>query len=270
MKIAVVLLLTVFPALAFGLDYQLGVLESTVREVEYAEKKFNLPIKTWLGFVPGNDGHDPLHRARRRSTVIFHHEEPKSQKHHVIYWFHGMGGYHKFAENMYPQMKELILRGKSFTVVEPEMPWSCNVSHIDGRHSWSKPGSFRVFADAAMKQVPSPPSKETVVVIGGHSRGGKGIRDAVLTGGLCEMSPDWFIWSDATYSSWFDRSWSMCLKTAPEKIEVFYIKGTSTGAFVSRFSDNQHFPFVHLNPLGLPWYHGKVGNNALLLSKILK
>lgn len=264
------LLLSIFPVSALALDVQPGVLPSTVNEVRQAEKSFNLPVKTWLGFLAGNDGHDPLHKSHKRSTLIFHHEEHKSQKHYIIYWFHGMGGYHKFADNMYPQMKELIRRGKSFTIVEPEMPWSCNVSHIDGRQSWSKPGSFKTFSEAALRQVPPPPGKEIVTVVGGHSRGGKGIRDASVTGGLCDMKVDWVLWSDATYSAWFDKAWNACLKTIPSQVEVFYIRGTSTGAFVRRFSQNQHFPFVHLNPLGLPWYHGKVGNNILLISEILK
>lgn len=270
MKSLVLFLTLLFPAGAGAIEHQPGVLRATVNEVEAADKKFGLPVRTWLGFLSGNDEIDQLHRAHRRSTLIFHHEEPSAQKHHIIYWFHGMGGYHNFSDNMFPQIRELVARRKSFTIVEPEMPWSCNASRIDGRQSWSKLGSFKVFADAATKQTPPPRGKEIVLVVGGHSRGGKGIRDALSTGGLCDMVPDWVIWSDATYSEWFDKSWASCLKSVPERIEVFYIKGTSTGAFISRLRDNQHFPFVHLNPLGLPWYHGKVGNNALLLSKILK
>ena len=270
MKILLSFLLSIFPVSALALEVQPGVLPSTVSEVKYAETKFNLPLKTWLGFLPGNDERDPLHKIHKRSTLIFHHEEPKADKHYLIVWSHGMGGYHKFASNMYPQMKELIRSGKSFTIVEPEMPWSCNVSHIDGRQSWSKKGSFKTFVEAAKKQVPMPKDKKLVLVVGGHSRGGKSIRDASTTGGLCDMNPDWIIWSDATYSGWLHSAWHACLRNIAGKVEIFYIKGTSTASPVKKLGADPHFDFVHVHPLGLPWYHGKVGDNALLLSDLLK
>ena len=270
MNALIFFLISIFSASATGIEFHDAVLPSTIAEIKQAEKSFNLPLKIWLGFLPGNDGQDPLHKAHRRSTVIFHHDEPSAKKHYIIYWFHGMGGYHKFGDNMFPQMKELIRRQKSFTIIEPEMPWSCNVSRIDGRQSWSKLGSFRIFAEAAKKKISIPAGKEIVTVVGGHSRGGKGIRDALVSGGLCDMNPDWILWSDATYSTWFDKSWNACLKNIAYNVEIFYLKGTETGSFVRRWDNDQHFPFVHLKPLSLPWYHGKIGNNALILSEFLK
>ena len=266
--ISLFLLLTALESSA--LEVQQGVLTSTVSEIKNAEKKFNFSIKTWLGFLSGNDEHDPLHKSHKRSTLIFHHEEPKADKHYLIVWSHGMGGYHKFSSNMYPQLRELIQRGKSFTLIEPEMPWSCNVSHIDGRQSWSKKGSFKKLVESALEKFPTPAGKKMVLVVGGHSRGGKSIKDAFERGGLCDMNPDWIIWSDSTYSEWFDKSWNACMKNIASRVEVFYIRGTSTGSFVHRFGQNQHFPFVHLRSLGIPWYHGKVGDNALIISDFLK
>lgn len=270
MKFVFAFLLFMFSIPVFSLEMQQGVLPSTVSEIREAEVKFNLPVKTWLGFLPGNDDYDSLHKIHRRSTLIFYHEEPKADRHYLIIWSHGMGGYHKFSSNIYPQMQELIHRGKSFTIVVPEMPWSCNVSHIDGRHSWSKDNSFKLLMDASLKQVASPKDKKLLLVIGGHSRGGKSIKDATVSGGLCQMNPDWIIWSDATYSTWLSQAWQTCLKNMAEKVEIFYIKGTSTANSVLRMSSDQHFDFVHVHPLGIPWYHGKVGNNALILSDLLK
>lgn len=270
MKYLLCLLLILFPLKTFSLEVQQGVLPDTVNEIHKAEKKFNLSMKTWLGFLEGNNEHDPLHRIHKRSTLIFHHEVDNTDKHYLIVWSHGMGGYHKFAENMYPQIKELIRRGKSFTIVEPEMPWSCNVSHIDGRLSWSKKGSFKKLVESALEKFPTPTGKKMMLVVGGHSRGGKSIKDALERGGLCDMNPDWIIWSDATYSEWLSKSWSVCLKSIPDKTEIFYIKGTGTEPSVKRLTDDQHFDFVKVHALGIPWYHGKVGDNALILSDFLK
>lgn len=270
MKFLITFLLSFLSSSAFALDVQQGVLPSTVSEVRAAEVKFNLSVKTWLGFLPGNDEHDPLHNGRKRSTLIFHHEEPKADRHYLIIWSHGMGGYHNFSSNMYPQMKELIRRGKSFTIVEPEMPWSCNVSHIDGRKSWSKSGSFELLVESAKKLVTIPKDKKLVLVVGGHSRGGKSIKDSLVTGGLCRMNPDWVIWSDATYSKWLEQSWNACLKNIPDRVEIFYIKGTGTENSVNILKGDMHFDFVHVHALVIPWYHGKVGDNALTLSEVLK
>lgn len=271
MKFLLCLILTLISSSSFALEVQAGVYQETVKEVKFAEEKHKLPVKTWLGFVPGNDEYDPLHRIHKRSTLIIHHEVPNAENHYVIVWSHGMGGYHKFYSNMYPQLKELIRRGKSFTLVEPEMPWSCNVSNIDGRKSWSKPGSFKLFVDSALQHAPLQTKKNVQLVVGGHSRGGKSIKDSLVRGGLCEMNPQWFIWSDASYSDWLDKAWNSCLRGIPERVEILYIRGTETGNSVRRLSaQDHHFDFVHVKVLGLPWYHGKVGDNALLISDFLK
>jgi hypothetical protein len=256
---------------AHAANVQSGLYQGTVQEVQVAEKDFNIPHQTWVGFLPGNDEFDPLHKVKRRATLVVHHEEPKTDKHYVIVWFHGMGGFHQFKKNMYPQLKELAYRGKSFTLVEPELPWSCNVSHIDGRQSWKKKGSFKLLVDSAIKVVPRLlTSKQVIYVVGGHSRGGKSIMSSSESDDLCDLNPDWVIWSDATYSDWLKRAWKACLKNIPGRVEIFYIKGTSTENSVSILKNDMHFDFVHVYPLGIPWYHGKVGDNALTLSEVLK
>jgi len=271
MKFLLHLILLLASSSSFALEVQAGVYQETVNEVKFAEKKFNLPVQTWLGFVPGNDEYDPLHKIHKRATLVVHNEVLNAENHYVIVWSHGMGGFHKFASNMYPQLEELIQRGKSFTLIEPELPWSCNVSDIDGRRSWSKPGSFKLFVDSALQHAQLRTKKNILLVVGGHSRGGKSIKDALVTGGLCDMNPSWILWSDASYSGWLDKSWNACLKNVADRVEIFYIKGTETGTSVKRLANqNQHFDFVHVHPLGIPWYHGKVGDNALILSDFLK
>jgi hypothetical protein len=271
MKLLIAIILALAPSASFSLECQKGVYQGTVREVAAAEEKFKLPTKTWLGFASGNDEHDPLHRARRRSTLVVHHEVTSADLHYVIVWSHGVGGYHKFSSNMYPQLKELVRRGKSFTLIEPEMPWSCNVSRIDGRKSWLKPGSFKLLVESALQHARLKTKKNVLLVVGGHSRGGKSIKDSLVRGGLCDMNPQWIIWSDASYGDWLDKAWGTCLRNIPERVEIMCIKGTETCASARGLSSkDQHFDFVHMKVLGLPWYHGKVGDNALLISEFLK
>lgn len=269
MKVMLSAILLLISSNLAALEAQPGILDSTLKEVQSAERKFHLPMKIWLGFLPGNGVSDPLHNGKKRSTLIFHHENSSSDKHYIIVWFHGMGGYHKFSQNMFPQLKELIRRGKSFTLIEPELPWSCNVSSIDGRTSWAKPDSFVKFISSAMQVFHSPPGMKTSLVVAGHSRGGKAIRDALTFGGLCEMKPDLVLWSDATYSNWFHKSWHACLRGIADKVEILYIKHTETERQLKKTKEDR-MNLVHVKSLGLPWYHGKVGDNALLLSDFLK
>lgn len=271
MKFLITLFLFLLPMASSALEVKGEVLKETVKEIRIAEQHHKLPVDIWVGQLHGNDSYDPLHRSGRRSNLIVHHEHPESNDHYIIVWFHGMGGYHKFSSNIFPQLSELIKRGKSFTLVEPELPWSCNVSNIDGRKSWLIPGSFRLLVESAQQIFPLKSKKRILLIVGGHSRGGKSIRDATIRGGLCEMNPHGIIWSDASYSSWLDVSWQACLNRFPEKVEIFYIRRTETETPIKRLlKKDKHFVSVNTLPLGIPWYHGKVGDNALVISSFLK
>lgn len=271
MKFLTCLILVLVPSLSFGLEIQQGVYKGSAREVQVAESKHKLPAWVWIGFVKGNDEPDPLHKVRKRATLIVHHENEKADVHYVIVWSHGMGGFHKFSENMFPQLKELVARGKSFTLIEPELPWSCNVSQIDGRKSWSVPGSFKTFVEEAKLRAPKlKTSKRVLLVIGGHSRGGKSIKDAAASGGLCEMNPDWVLWSESTYSDWLQKSWRKCLKNAPDRVEIFYLRGAPTNPSVTRLKKEKGHNLVHVRQFGIPWFHRRVGDHALIMSDFLK
>lgn len=254
-----------------SLEVKPGVYSKTSDELKNSESKFGLKMWTWLGFVPGNDETDPLHIIKKRSTFIAHHENEASDVHYVIIWGHGMNGFTGFSNNMFPQLKHLIETGKSFTLIEPELPWSTNVSRIDGRSVWKQPGSFLKFVESARNIAPKVHSSKKIrYVIGGHSRGGKFIYGAAKSGDLCKLNPYWIIWSDATYGDWFDKAWSSCLKDSAAKVEIFFLKNTQTQASVLRVLKNSQTKNIMSKPLTSPWYHGKVGNNAIIMSEAFK
>lgn len=269
--IATFVILSSIPETAACLEVQRGVYEKSASELRTAEARSKLKMWTWLGFVQGNDEHDPLHAAKRRSTFIAHHEDPNASIHYVIVWSHGMGGFTKFEDNMFPQLRHLISTGKSFTLIEPELPWSTNVSNIEGRPVWSRRGSFKEFVENSLKIAPKVQASKVVrLVVGGHSRGGKSISRAFTTGGLCEMNPFWIIWSDASYGDWLGKAMSACLKSQDVKTEIFYIKNTGTQASVLHALKNSSGKNILSKPMVSPWYHGKVGNNAIIMSEAFK
>lgn len=200
-------------------------------------------------------------------TLIVHHEDSTAHSHKVIFWFHGMGGFHGFAANMYPQAMKLAQRHISFTIVEPEMPWSVYAKHPDGRRPWAN-GGFKRYAEAALATIPKTHNPR-LIYVAGHSRGGKGIAYAAAQGGLCEMPIAGVLWSDATYGDWFKKAWSACLKNMPSKVEVLYLRRTETAGFLSAAQQDPEFHKVKQASFSFPWwYHGKIGDNALTLSRL--
>lgn len=250
--------------LAGWLSIQPGLLPELVREIR-AEPSEDL--WTWVGTVEGNDEPDPHHRNGRRTTLLIHHEDERAQHHYVVVWGHGMHGFHDFRTNMYPQLRELVRRGVSFTLIEPELPWSRYEDQIDKRRVWTKPKSFKRMVEEAMKIVPAlKVEKPHRLVVVGHSRGGKSIAYAAISGGLCEMDPYLVLWSDATYGDWLKRAWNACLHNIPDRVQILYLKGTETSIAVREMKDSHHFDSVMVLPLSKPWFHGKIGSNALLLA----
>lgn len=200
-------------------------------------------------------------------TLVIHHQDPTPKgQHRVIFWFHGIGGFHGFAANMFPQAVTLAQRHISFTVFEPEMPWSKYAKHPDGQKPWPK-GGFKRYADAAMatQNLPNP----RAIYVAGHSRGGKGIAYAAAQGGLCDMPIAGVLWSDATYGDWFKKAWSACLRHMASKVEVLYLRRTETAGFLSAAQKDPEFHKVKQASFSFPWwYHGKIGDNALTLSSL--
>ena len=255
---------------AEALTIEDGVNQAIVKDVEHGEDKFKLPIWTRIGFVKGNDEFDPRHENYKRSTFLAHHENKSNNIHYVIVWNHGMGGFKDFGNNVYPFLKYLYDSGKSFTLISPELPWSKYVNGIDGRTAWKKKGSFVEFYKSSLALVPQlTMSKQLVIVVAGHSRGGKSIANAAKTGDLCKVNPHWTIWSDSSYSHWLDDSWKNCLCNNASRVEVFYLKNTETQASAKRL-ENEHNKLVSIHQLTYPWYHGKIGKTVIMLSEAFK
>lgn len=254
-----------------ALESQKETYQKSKQTIEQVERKFNLPIKTWLGWVQGNDELDILHPACKRLTFIADHHVSFSKVHYMIIWNHGMNGFDKgeFETRTFPQLSKLISRNISFTWVHPELPWSANSKNINARRAWQKKDSFYNFVNAATENYKIPEQENRFVIVG-HSRGGKSIAEASRTGDLCKFKLHYVVWSDASYGRWLDDSWQKCLKDADAKIEVFYIKNTETQASVKRVEKlaKQHIKFIGLLfPL---WYHRKVGNSIFEISEALK
>ena len=268
MFLSLMLLLT--SANAEALTIEDGVNQSIVSDFERGEDRFNLPIWTRIGFVKGNDEFDPRHQNRRRATFLAHHENKDAKKHYIVIWNHGMGGFKDFGRNIYPFLKYLYDSKKSFTWISPELPWSKYVNGIDGRTAWAKKGSFVEFYNSSLAFVPKlTTNKETVIVVAGHSRGGKSMANAARTGDLCKVNPHWAIWSDASYSRWLDDAWNYCLKNNASRVEVFYLKGTETQASAKRL-EKEGNALVEINPLTSPWYHGKIGSSVIMMSEAFR
>ena len=264
------LMLLLGSARAEALTIEDGVNQAIVNDVERGEDKFKLPIWTRIGFVKGNDEFDPRHENYRRSTFLAHHENKSNNIHYVIVWNHGMGGFKDFGNNIYPFLKYLYDSGKSFTWISPELPWSKYVNGIDGRTAWKKKDSFVEFYKSSLALVPKlTMSKQLVIVVAGHSRGGKSIANAAKTGDLCKVNPHWTIWSDSSYSRWLDDAWNYCLRNNASRVEVFYMKGTQTQASAKRL-EKENNALVEINGLTSPWYHGKVGRSVIMMSEAFR
>lgn len=266
------LILLLLPSNLFGLTPEKGVLQKTIDELSAVEKASKIKIWTWVGFVNGNNEHDPRHRIGKRSTFIAHNEKAEAKTHFIIVWFHGMHGYNVGTfDGIYDYLAWLDKQNISSTFILPELPWSSNVNGIDGRYVWVKQDSFKTFYDDALSKVPRLiKNKETQIIVAGHSRGGKSIAWAAKTGGLCKVNPTWVIWSDATYGNWLEKAWEYCLKNTPVHMEIFYLKNTETQTSIKRFEKINNSVLVELIPMSYPWYHGKIGDNVLKISDVFK
>ena len=261
-------LMLLIPNLCFGLQNENGVLQKTISEISAAENASKLRVWSWVGFVKGNDEYDPLHKIHKRSTFITHSEFTHKKDHYIFIWFHGMGGYKRSSfDGIYKYLIWLEANEVSNTWIMPELPWSSNVSNIDGRYAWQKKDAFKTFVDSAVAMAPELMSKKNVhIIIAGHSRGGKSIAWAARTGGLCKVNPEWVIWSDSTYSNWLLDAWNYCLKDLPVFMEIFYLKNTETEISVKKFEKINNSKLVDIRPLTSPWYHGKIGDSILYLT----
>ena len=269
-KLFLSLILLLGSARAEALTIEDGVNQTIVNDVERGEDKFKLPIWTRIGFMKGNDEFDPRHENYKRSTFLAHHENKDTNIHYIVIWNHGMGGFKDFGNNIYPFLKYLYDSKKSFTWISPELPWSKYVNGIDGRTAWKKPGSFVEFYKSSTALVPKlTTSKQIVIVVAGHSRGGKSIANAARTGDLCKVNPHWVIWSDASYSQWLDDAWRLCLENNASRVEVFYLEGTETQTSAKRLERKAN-KLVSIHQLTSPWYHGKIGSSVIMLSEAFR
>ena len=222
---------------------------------------------------------DRYHKRGRRDVLGIIPEAPEtSGEVLVIYWFHGLTGFSKktFQERLVPQMKWLQQnRQERFALVVPEMPWSKFTKTQWKRQSqvFMRKNEFLKFASEAEAMLVHAlgyrPHFRRIVV--GHSAGGSAISSAARWGGLCRARPEAIIFSDSTYSRWFERAWQGCIgemtKWNPVRIVVYGQSWGSPWRNYSRWAKShaREAKRVEAHRLKRPWTHRIIGNSALKL-----
>ena len=220
---------------------------------------------------------DRYHRQGRRDVLAIIPATAKPTREVVVvYWFHGLTGYSQkmFRERLMPQVKWLVEnRPERHILVVPEMPWSRFTRTQWKRQGrvFRRKGEFAAFVAEAEQLLEDAlghkPAFRRVVV--GHSAGGSAIASAAKWGGLCDVRPEAVVFSDSTYSRWFDRAWKGCLGELSRTGRVVVL-GQSFGSpwhnYIRWAKQNpKSSRRVEAHRLKLPWTHRRIGNNALKL-----
>ena len=232
---------------------------------------------------------DKLHKNGRRDTILVVPETAIPEDITLVVWFHGLNGFSEktFAKRIIPQMDYLVDGGNSFAIAIPEMPWSTNTSTTRKRQGrvWTKPGELERYIEdlkehleawALLKHGKSLDNIRIMFV--GHSAGGSAIKAAAIEGGLCRVSPEAVIWSDASYGRWLDTAWSGCVESLSSDTEAHILvrkwdtphKNAERAMKVIRRAKHQNTgPNVLYQVLDRKALtHGKIGNNVFLLTDV--
>ena len=269
-------------------------------EVFIGANVYNSSAKRWavpISLAPFNsvswiwnmEGEDSFHKNKRRDSILVVPETAIPEDITLVVWFHGLGGFSEktFAKRIIPQINYLVDGGTSFAIAIPEMPWSINTSTKRGRQGrvWTKPGELeryigdlKEYLDAwAMIKHGSPIGNVRIVFVG-HSAGGSAIMAAAKEGGLCRVSPEAIIWSDASYGYWLDSAWNGCVKnlgsdTAAHILVRKWDKPHKNAERAMRVIN--HAKRLKTGPNVLyqvldrrMWTHGKIGNNVFFLTDV--
>ena len=150
---------------------------------------------------------------------------------------------------------------------------------------WTKPGGLERYIEdlkehlnvwALMKHKKSLGNVRIIFV--GHSAGGSAIKAAAVEGGLCRVSPEAIIWSDASYGRWLDAAWRGCVKGLGSDTEMHILvrkwdkphkNAERAMKAIRRARRLDVGPNVLYHVLSRrKWTHGRIGNNVFLLTDV--
>jgi len=248
--------------------------------VKSAAQKYSLCVTSISTLTENNGKIDRLHKRNHRDTVILLPPDlAERKKIEIVYWFHGLTGFSQrtFQTRLIPQWSR-VLKETSHRpiIVVAEMPWSHFTRTQWKRQGkvWKKKDQFFLYTQEVEKIISKSLSKNSIDferIIIGHSAGGSAIASSAALGGLCKSKPKAVIFSDATYGSWFSRSWKGCLRDykSAHNVRVMVLnvrKGKPWLAFQkwSKWRKKQALKVESPVLLG-KWRHSRVGDNALLL-----
>tara|TARA_Y100001970_G_scaffold290727_1_gene425490 strand:+ start:1445 stop:2362 length:918 start_codon:yes stop_codon:yes gene_type:complete len=230
---------------------------------------------------------DKLHKNKSRDTILVVPDSAAPEHITLIVWFHGLNGFRSktFEKRLIPQMEFLVSGGNSFAVAIPELPWSANTSTRHSRQGrvWTKAGELEKYISDLKEHLEiwallkhKRPLGDVRIVFVGHSAGGSAIKAASREGGLCRVSPEAIIWSDASYGRWLDSAWNGCIKDLGDSSELHVVVRKwdppykSSERIMKRIRKQSRGPQVFYQVLKGKdgWTHGRIGNNIFSITNI--
>jgi hypothetical protein len=263
-----------------------GVYDKTVERWTRAVGNASFESTSWIFGAKANGHRDKQHVNHRRDTIFVVPESTPPNGIVLIVWFHGLRGFSEktFQKRLIPQMEQLLAEGHAVVMAIPEMPWSINTTTSRGRQGrvWRRPRALEDFVQdvmdhlqiwSLMRHGKDGDPRPVKIIFAGHSAGGSALSAAAQEGSLCRLNPAAVVWSDASYSKWLDQAWHGCLRQSPTNLHILVrkwdephhnaerfielLKGPHTGRITYRIFDREQ------------WTHGRIGNQALLISSIL-
>jgi hypothetical protein len=218
---------------------------------------------------------DRLNVNKKSEALIFLPDHSAPDDMTLIFWFHGCNGYsdRTFDTRLALQLKKLQEANRSYALVVPELLWSKNTKTTCSRQgrSFRKAGELVSFVNDSIGRINillRASSREILVdprvVFIGHSAGGSVFKAAALSGDLCKINPSVVVWSDSTYSRWFDYAWKNCLEKGDSDVVVLIRKWTKTWKSFKRSRRGKNTPdFLDVRYFGGKIYHSTIGDNAI-------
>ena len=261
-----------------------GVYKKTTKRWTDAISAASFNSTSWIWNL---EGRDKLHKNKRRDTILVVPDTAIPEDITLIVWFHGLNGFKPktFGKRLVPQMEDLVSSNNSFAVAIPEMPWSINTSTRHGRQGkvWLKPGELERYIDSLKERLEiwailkyGQSIDQVRVIFVGHSAGGSAIKASAKEGGLCRVSPEAIVWSDASYGRWLDSAWNGCIKNMNKDTELHilvrkwdppYKSAERAMRFINRHKNGPNVLYQVLSGKD-GWTHGRIGNNAISIANL--
>ena len=261
-----------------------GVYDKTVERWTRAVGNASFESTSWIFGAKANGHRDKRHVNHRRDTIFVVPESTPPNGIVLIVWFHGLRGFSEktFQKRLIPQMEQLLAEGHAVVMAIPEMPWSINTTTSRGRQGrvWRRPRALEDFVQDVMDHLQiwslmrhGKDPRAVKLIFAGHSAGGSALSAAAQEGSLCRLNPAAVVWSDASYSKWLDQAWNSCLRQSDTDLHILVRKWDEPHQNAERFIQEISGPHAGRVTYHIfdrkQWTHGRIGNQALLISNIL-